>query len=277
MGSPLSPTSAVMTTNEHGSAAEPEAHVLSFGIPGSRDLTVLRLLGLVSYRPLWERQQALAAARERGEVGDLLLLLEHGHVYTNGRSGHRSHLLVDEATLARLGAAYHEIDRGGDITYHGPGQLVGYPIVALDRAGLGVRAYVRGLEQALIRTAARFGVAATTVAGYTGVWVGDEKLAAIGVKVGRGVAYHGFALNVCPDLAYFGHIVPCGIPDRGVTSLTRLLGRTVTVDEVAMICAEDFAETFGLALQWSDVREIGWFEVRTSARGSVANLAYGRR
>ncbi len=265
------------TANEHTLAVDSGARLPSFGTPDYRDLTACRLPGLVSYRPLWERQRALAAARERGEVGDLLLLLEHSHVYTNGRSGHRSHLLVDEATLARLGAAYHEIDRGGDITYHGPGQLVGYPIVALDRAGLGVRAYVRGLEQALIRTTARFGVSAHAVPGYTGVWVGDEKLAAIGVRVTCGVAYHGFALNVCPDLAYFGHIVPCGIPDRGMTSLTRLLGRTVTIDEVATICAEDFAETFSLALKWSDVGEVGWFEGGRPPRGSVAKLGGGRR
>ncbi len=200
---------------------------------------------------MWQQQQALATARERDEVRNLLLLLEHDHVYTNGRGGYRAHLLADAATLARLGAAYHEVDRGGDITYHGPGQLVGYPIVDLNRIGRGVRDYVRGLETAIIRTVARFGVEATTVRGYTGVWVGDEKLAAIGVKVGRSVAYHGFALNVCPDLAYFGHIVPCGLRDRGVTSLERLLGRAVFVEEVVPACAEAFADVFGLALAWS--------------------------
>ena len=200
---------------------------------------------------MWKQQQALATARERNEVRDLLLLLEHDHVYTNGRGGNRAHLLADAVTLARLRAAYHEVDRGGDITYHGPGQLVGYPIVDLNGIGCGVRDYVRGMETAIIRTAARFRVEATTVRGYTGVWVGGEKLAAIGVKVGRGVAYHGFALNVCPDLAYFGHIVPCGIRDRGVTSLERLLGRAVFVEEVVPACAEAFADVFGLALAWS--------------------------
>ncbi len=213
-------------------------------------MTATRLPGRVPYLPMWKQQQALATARERNEVPDLLLLLEHDHVYTNGRGGNRAHLLADAATLARLGAAYHEVDRGGDITYHGPGQLVGYPIVDLSGIGRGVRDYVRGMETAIIRTAARFGVEATTVRGYTGVWVGNEKLAAIGVKVGRGVAYHGFALNVCPDLAYFGHIVPCGIRDRGVTSLERLVGRPMSVEEVVPACAEDFADVFELELDW---------------------------
>lgn len=224
-------------------------------------MDVVRLPGLTPYLPMWERQQALAVARERNEIGDLLLLLEHPHVYTNGRGGRREHLLADEPTLARLGASYIEIDRGGDITYHGPGQLVGYAIVALDGLGVAVRGYVHGLEEALIRAVARFGVTAHAVPGYTGVWVGEEKLAAIGVRVTRGVAYHGFALNVAPDLTYFGHIVPCGIPDRGVTSLAKLIGRGVTVDEVAPVCAEAFADVFAL-----DLRQGG---PRTALLGAV--------
>lgn len=217
---------------------------------GFRQLDVIPLPGLTPYRPMWERQRALAAAREQQQIGDLLMLLEHPHVYTNGRGGRREHLLVDEATLARLGAEYVEVDRGGDLTYHGPGQLVGYAIVDLDAADLGVRAYVRGLEQVLLRTAAHVGVKAATLPGYTGVWVGDEKLAAIGVRVSRGVAYHGFALNVDPDLSYFSAIVPCGIPDRGVTSLARLLGHHLAVEEVAPVCAEAFAEVFRSSLRW---------------------------
>ncbi|MDP9366065.1 MAG: lipoyl(octanoyl) transferase LipB [Chloroflexota bacterium] len=220
-------------------------------VPTPRAITAVRLPGLVPYLPMWERQRVLAATRARGEVGDRLLLLEHGHVYTNGRRGDRRHLLVDGAELRSLGAAYHEVDRGGDVTYHGPGQMVGYPIVDLGGIGRGVRDYVRGLEEAIIRGVARFGVEAVAVPGYTGVWVGDEKLAAIGVRVARGVAYHGFALNVDPDLSYFGRIVPCGIPDRGVTSLARLLGRPVAVDDVVPLCAEAFAAVFGLDLRWA--------------------------
>lgn len=217
-----------------------------------RHVTVIHLSGLVPYVPMWERQRVLAKARERNDVDDLLLLLEHEPVYTNGRGGDRRHLLVDAATLATLGMSYHEVDRGGDMTYHGPGQLVGYPIVVLEGLGLSVRGYVRRLEQALIRTAAHFGVAAHAVPGYTGVWVGMEKLAAIGVRVSRGVAYHGFALNVCPDLAAFTRIVPCGIPDRGVTSLARLTGRSISVAEVIPACANAFGEEFGVDLRWRE-------------------------
>jgi lipoyl(octanoyl) transferase len=234
---------------------EPGTAAVWTGLPPG-ELTVVRLPGLMPYLSMWERQRQLAAARQRDEIGDLLLLLEHPHVYTNGRRGDRAHLLIDEATLAALGAAYHEVDRGGDITYHGPGQLVGYAIVHLERLGLGVRSYVHGLETALIRTAAHFGVEAHTEPRYTGVWVNDEKLVAIGVKVQRGVAYHGFALNVTPDLSYFRRIVPCGIPDRGVTSLTRLAGRAMTVDEVAPVCAAAVADVLGLRISW--VTGEGW-------------------
>lgn len=226
--------------------------LITTGAASLGKITVIRLSGVVPYLPMWKQQRSLAAARERNEVGDHLLLLEHEHVYTNGRSGDRRHLLVDEATLAAIGASYHEVDRGGDITYHGPGQLVGYPIVALDGLGMTVRSYVGKLEQLLIRTAARFGVTAHAVPGYTGVWVGEEKLAAIGVRVSRGVAYHGFALNVCPDLSSFDRIVPCGIAHRGVTSLARLTGQSVSVDEVVPICADAFGEVFGLDVLWRE-------------------------
>lgn len=213
-------------------------------------LTVVRLPGLTPYLPMWERQQALAAARARGDIGDLLLLLEHPHVFTNGRRGDRAHLLADEAELARIGAVYLEVDRGGDITYHGPGQLVGYGIIHLEERKLGVREYVRGLERALIQTVAHFGVLASAVPGYTGVWVGNEKIVAIGVRVTRGVAYHGFALNVDPDLSYFARIIPCGIPDRGVTSLARLTGTQLTVDDVAPVCARELAAMLDMPVQW---------------------------
>jgi lipoyl(octanoyl) transferase len=228
---------------------------------GDRQLLVSRLPGLVPYLPMWEWQRCLVAARERGEIGDSLLLLEHPHVYTIGRGGDRKHLLADPVTLERIGATYHEVDRGGDITYHGPGQLVGYPIVTLASIGRSVRAYVRGLERAIIQTAARFGVAAHAVPGYTGVWVGDDKLAAIGVRVSGGVAYHGFALNVSPDLSYFDYIVPCGITDRGVTSLARLLGRPVSIAEVAPACAAVVADVFGVECAWAGLPDrSGWPE-----------------
>lgn len=214
-------------------------------------LAIVRVPGLSPYLPMWKRQRELAEARISGEIShDLLLLLEHEHVYTNGRRGDRRHLLVDEQRLHQLGAAYHKVDRGGDITYHGPGQLVGYAIVDLHQAGLSLRAYVRMLELAIIQAVAGFGVEAGVVPGLTGVWVGGEKLAAIGVKVSHGVTWHGFALNVSTDLDYFRHITPCGIPDRGVTSLSRLTGREVSVDEVV----EPLSVAFGSMLAVEPVR-----------------------
>ncbi len=219
---------------------------------GSAPLQAIWIPGLTPYQPMWEHQQALAAARGRGTIGDRLVFLEHDHIYTNGRRGRRDHLLADPATLAGLEVDYVEVDRGGDITYHGPGQLIGYPIVDLVRARMGVRAYVRALEHVLLRTASWFGVEARAVPGYPGIWIGDAKLAAIGVKVSRGVTSHGFALNVDPDLAWFDQIVACGLAGRGVTSLAALLGHPVAVGDVAPVCGRAFAEVFGRELDWRE-------------------------
>jgi len=232
--------------------SSPPAFAFTTAPPGAGLLTACRLPGPAPYLPVWAWQRELAAARAAGWLGNLLLLLEHEHVYTLGRRGDAAHLRADVATLAGLGAACHRVDRGGDITYHGPGQLVGYPIVRLGGAGRGVRAYVGALETALVRVAAAFGIAAASAPGHPGVWVGREKLAAIGITVSRGVAYHGFALNVAPDLAYFDRIVPCGLADAGVTSLAALLGRAVTVDEVISHCARAVAGACGLQLRWAD-------------------------
>lgn len=231
-------------------ALTPPARPSATAPPQEGLLTACHLPQPQPYLPLWDRQRELAAERAAGRLGDLLLLLEHEHVYTLGRRGDAAHLLADAATLARLGIACHRVDRGGDITYHGPGQLVGYPIVRLRGAGRGVRAYVEALETALIEVAAAFGIAAATRPGRPGVWVGRQKLAALGITVSRGVAYHGFALNVAPDLAYFARIVPCGIADAGVTSLAALLGRPVTVEEVLPLCARAVAAARGLQLRW---------------------------
>lgn len=189
-----------------------------------------RWLGTVGYEPAWELQRSLAAARRRGEIGDTLLLLEHPPVYTMGRQGLAEHVPLGAEHLRSLGAEYHEVDRGGSVTFHGPGQLVGYPVLDLaalfpvaGHPGQGdVIAYLRMLEEALIETAAAAGVTATRRPPYTGIWTGDAKLAAIGVKLASGVTTHGVALNVCTDLAWFGHIVPCGIRDAGVASLASL-------------------------------------------------------
>lgn len=230
--------------------------------------SVIRL-GVVDYAQAWELQKRLVAARTEGRIEDVLLLLEHPHTYTLGRSGKIEHLLMSEAERQTRGVTVHWVDRGGDITYHGPGQLVGYPIISVGSHTVnGVESstgrdripqadyvrYLRDLEEVLIRALTAFGVRGERVAGYTGVWVDGKKIAAIGVKVNaQGISSHGFALNVCTDLSYFAGIVPCGIHDRGVTSLDRLLGRPVTVDEAAQAVAASFGQVFRLEMQpeWS--------------------------
>ena len=208
-------------------------------------LTVDRL-GTVLYQPTWELQDELAQQRRERRIGDRLLLLEHFPVYTIGRGGDESNLLASPDRLRELRAEFVRIDRGGDITFHGPGQLVAYPIVEL-RDPLDLRRYVRALEAAIIDTAARFGVAAGRVEGLTGVWVQDRrKLAAIGVRVRRGVTTHGLALNVNTELRWFEEMIPCGIRDKEVTSLAGELGRPVPMDEVESALAEDLARHFGL-------------------------------
>jgi lipoate-protein ligase B len=205
-------------------------------------------LGLTDYAAAWELQRSLAEARWQGEVVDLLLLLEHPHVFTLGRRGKEADILLPKEALEKMGVRVFAVDRGGEVTYHGPGQLVGYPIIDLHAWGGPLR-YVRTLEEALIRTLERFGVEAQQIPGLTGVWVHDRKIAAIGVRVSRGVTSHGFALNVDPDLAYFDHIVPCGICDRGVTSLARELGKTVPMEEVKEALVRSFGVAFGFKMQ----------------------------
>lgn len=203
----------------------------------------VRRLGLVPYGEAWALQQRLAAARQAGLIPDTLLLLEHPHTYTIGRSGTRDHVFLSEAELAARAITCLEVDRGGDVTYHGPGQLVGYPILDLGTAP-DVGRYVRNLEGGLIETLADFGIKADRLAGYTGVWIGDEKIAAIGVKISRGVTTHGFALNVSTDLSLFGHILPCGIPDKGVTSMAAKLGRPPAMSEVEDAVVAHFKSRF---------------------------------
>jgi lipoyl(octanoyl) transferase len=202
----------------------------------------VRHLGVVPYGEALELQRSLVDERRAGVIGDTLLLLEHPHVITLGvrGDGGRSHLLASPETLAERGVQLHETGRGGDITYHGPGQLVGYPILDLKPDRCDVHRYVRDLEEVLIRTAADYGIEAGRIAGLTGVWVGSEKLAAIGVRIARWVTSHGFALNVTTNLDYFKLIVPCGISDRGITSLAQLLGREVEMTEVAIRAAGHF-------------------------------------
>ncbi len=206
----------------------------------------VRRLGRMAYAEALELQRALVEERRAGRTGDLLLFVEHPHVLTLGvrGDGGRGHILATPARLEALGVSVHETGRGGDITYHGPGQIVGYPILDLKPDRQDVHRYVRDLEDVMIRTLADYGVEAGRVKGLTGVWVKAEKIAAIGVRISRWITSHGFAFNVSTDLDYFTLIVPCGIADRGVTSLERLLGRRVDRGEVEDRLAARFCEVF---------------------------------
>lgn len=215
-------------------------------------------LGRVAYDDAWALQDQLVEERGRDAAPDRLLLLEHPPTYTLGSSGHEEYVLMPEAERARRGVRVVHVDRGGDVTYHGPGQLVGYPIMRLPRRGTGglradVVGYVRGLERTIMLTLADYGIRSRTIPGLVGVWVdtpaGEEKICAIGVKVNvRGVTKHGFALNINTDLSYFEGIVPCGIHDKGVTSMAQLLGGPLAMDAVAGRLAGHFGAVFGLEM-----------------------------
>jgi lipoyl(octanoyl) transferase len=209
-------------------------------------------LGLVGYAEACALQRTLVAARKADAVPDVLLLCEHPHVITLGRNGKREHLLASDHLLRQMGVEFCETDRGGDITYHGPGQIIGYPIVKLSEIRRDVVWYVRQLEEAMIRTSAEFGISAKRLNGKTGIWVdtasGEEKLGAIGVHLSRWVTSHGFAFNVSTDLRYFDLIVPCGIADKRATSLEKLLGRAVRGEEAASHLARHFGDVFGLQM-----------------------------
>ena len=204
--------------------------------------------GVVEYGRALEWQHARAAALYAGSEGEALALLQHPPVYTLGARGDDSHLLASPQALAAFGAEVVQTDRGGNVTFHGPGQLVAYPILNLRGCGMGVASYIRALEAIMIEAAARFGVHAARVRGRPGVWVDGAKLGAVGVRVSRGVSSHGLALNVSTDLEWFARIVPCGIPDIEATSLERLLGEAPALREVEDALAEAFAREFGCRL-----------------------------
>ncbi|MEI6666755.1 MAG: lipoyl(octanoyl) transferase LipB [Acidobacteriota bacterium] len=210
-----------------------------------RPLTIRRL-GVVSYTEGLELQRALVAERIAGDISDQLLLLQHPHVLTLGvKAGEsRQHVLATPERLAQLGVELQETGRGGDVTYHGPGQIVGYPIISLKPDRCDVHRYVRDLEEVMIRVAATYQIEAARIPGLTGTWVGAEKLGAIGVRIQRWVTSHGFAFNVNTDLDFFRLIVPCGISDRGVTSLRRLTGRDLPLPDVEDRLIAAFADVF---------------------------------
>ncbi|MFN8178466.1 MAG: lipoyl(octanoyl) transferase LipB [bacterium] len=204
-------------------------------------------LARVEYEDGLDLMDDLRAKVGAGELPDQLLLLEHPPVVTLGRNASDRHLLLSAEALARRGIGFFRTGRGGDVTFHGPGQIVGYPILDLNPDRRDVRRYVRDLEEAIIRTLADFGVGSGRIAGLTGVWVGDLKIAAIGVRISRWITSHGFAFNIATDLSYFDTMIPCGIPERGVTSLSRLLGRDVSLDEVRGPLTTRVAEVFDRA------------------------------
>lgn len=215
-------------------------------------LCALRLPGLTPYEASWRLQHRLVQARQQQLIPDLLLLLEHPPVYTIGRAGQDQEVLLDREACRLRGVEVHYTDRGGRVTYHGPGQLVGYGIIDLRGLAMGVRGYIRSLEEGLIAALRRLGIESRQEEGLTGVWVGDEKIAAIGIRVSRGITMHGFALNVDPDLSFFRDIIPCGITDRGVTSIRRVRGTAPSLDDVACIVAQEIARALRRNLVWDE-------------------------
>lgn len=206
-------------------------------------------LGRIDYVAALDLQRERVEARKAGRIPDTLLLLEHPHVYTLGRNARKENILASSKRLAQIGAAVFETDRGGDVTYHGPGQLVGYPILDLNGHRRDVRWYMRSLEEVFIRVAAGYGIQAGRIDGLTGVWVGETKLVAMGVHISRWVTSHGFAFNVNTDLGYFERIVPCGLPDKGVTSLEKLLARRVQMEDAAERVVEAFGSVFRMEMR----------------------------
>lgn len=203
-----------------------------------------------AYQPMWELQKQWVKEVDSQLRKQSLLLLEHQHVYTFGRGAHKEHLLISEDVCREKGIELEDVDRGGDITYHGPGQLVGYPIIHLDRFKNDTHIYLRKLEECIINTLAHFGIEAARKSKYTGVWVQDEKVAAIGVKFNKAnnskgfITSHGLALNINTDLHMFDYIVPCGIREYGVTSMTKLLGHTCPMEEVREVFYLQFMKEF---------------------------------
>lgn len=209
-------------------------------------------LGTVDYAEAHRLQKELQRKRVGGEVGDIVLLLEHPPVLTMGRSAKAQHVLAAPELLEARGIQVHEVGRGGDVTYHGPGQLVAYPIIDLKPDRKDVRKYVASLEETMIRTCADFGLAAGRIEGLNGAWIGERKVGAVGVRISRWVTMHGLALNVSSDLRQFEMIVPCGIEDKGVTSVSAELGRTVFVADLFEPLARHFAGLYDAEIEWRD-------------------------
>ena len=230
---------------------------LTTNTPHKKACLLLRL-GITDYPEAQELQRDVARRRGEGTLPDTILLLQHPHTYTLGRRAGQSDVLLESDALEEIGARVYSVDRGGEATYHGPGQIVGYPVVDVRPLG-GATGYVHTLETLLIAALGDFGIAARRRDGLPGAWVGDEKIAFIGVRISRGITTHGFALNVNPDLSYFRHIVPCGMEDMVVTSMERILGRPIALEGMADSLARHFSRLFN-----RDVVELGLGQLRES-------------
>jgi lipoyl(octanoyl) transferase len=244
--------------------------------PLTKDCAVVEL-GLIPYAAAYELQQRLVAARKAGEISDVLLLCEHPHVITLGRNGKPEHLRANDRLLSQMNVEFQETDRGGDITYHGPGQIVGYPILDLTEHRRDVRWYVEMLEEVMIRASGDFGITARRVDGRHGLWVDtaageEEKLAAIGVHLSRWVTSHGFAYNVSTDLRYFDLIVPCGIPGKRATSLERQLNHAIRLDEAQPKLIAHFGEIFEREMISMPYREL---EAKLAASSAAPSISAG--
>jgi lipoate-protein ligase B len=202
-------------------------------------------LGFIDYKEAWDLQKSVFNKRLSGEIPDTFFMLEHPHTYTLGKVAEKENLISNDDQLKELGISVYEIDRGGDITYHGPGQIVGYPIINLKDWKEDTHEYLRGLEEIMIQTCAHYGISSERNSKYTGVWIGNRKIAAIGIKVSRWITMHGFAFNVNTDLNYFGGIIPCGIKDKDVTSLQRELNKQLDIQEVKEVLLQNFKKYFG--------------------------------
>jgi lipoyl(octanoyl) transferase len=229
----------------------------------ARPVCCARLLGLVDYSEALA-MQSMAVEQCGRDGAEELILLEHPNVFTLGTGADASHILRNQEELRNLSIDVHRTGRGGDVTYHGPGQLVGYPIISLRPDRCDVHRYVRDLEEVLIQALGDFGIRGTRIAGLTGVWVENEKIAAIGVRIARWITSHGFALNVNTDLDYFSLIVPCGIAEKGVTSMSKVLGKEIDLREAARSVASRFGEVFDRSME---IGGEGWADISETVRG----------
>lgn len=213
-------------------------------------------LGQVSYQRAWRLQHRLVRARQEGRVDDVLILVEHDPVITLGRAADRGHVVASAKQLQEAGIQVHRVERGGDVTYHGPGQLVGYPILSLQAHNLGVSDYMHALEEAMIRTLRGFGLEGQRKTGFIGVWIDQRKIGVLGARVEKGITYHGFALNVAPDLNHFAFIVPCGLSGVEVTSMKQELGYPVSIQHVRQCLVHHFGRVFDATVERTSVEQL---------------------